>query len=74
LSEQDWSLAAALWKREGWQIVEAPDLHETYTADGWEHVEGIRLVSTRGLDRVEVVAPTQKRARVMLFAKMEGLQ
>lgn len=73
MTDGQWAITRALWKREGWAVIATPDLHQTYDPDyGFVDAEGVRLALVRGLDRVEVYADTERKARVMLFEKMEG--
>jgi len=73
MKDEAWSVAKALWAREGWSVVAMPDLHETYFRDeGFIPVVGTRIILKRGLDRVEVAAATERDARRLIWEKMEG--
>jgi hypothetical protein len=72
MSDQDWQISKALWRREGWELVEKLDLYETYGAEGWAPVEGRHIVLLRGLDRLDVYAATDREARREAWRMMEG--
>jgi hypothetical protein len=72
MNDNQWRLAKAIWRRDGWTITERPDLFETYTPEGFVPVAGCHIVLLRGLDRRDVYAATDREARQVMWQEMEG--